>query len=80
MSNRMMSVLRQMGPKLLFRGAVLIMVLVGAGFLANHYKFEDILDYLDFSADELAEIDRHAKDADINLWAASAERAGPSRN
>ncbi|MCB1460737.1 MAG: VTT domain-containing protein [Nitratireductor sp.] len=51
MSNRMLSVLRQMGPKLLFRGAVLIAVLVGAGFLANHYKFKDILDYLDFSAD-----------------------------
>jgi L-glyceraldehyde 3-phosphate reductase len=27
----------------------------------------------------LAEIDRYAKDADINLWAASAERAGPTR-
>ena len=33
-----------------------------------------------FSADELAEIDRYAKDADINLWARSAEREGPPRN
>ena len=34
---------------------------------------------LDFTAAELAEIDRHAQDANINLWAASAERQGPSR-
>ena len=34
---------------------------------------------LDFSADELAEIDRHARDANVNLWAASAERKGPAR-
>ena len=29
------------------------------------------LDRLDFTADELAEIDRHATESDINLWAAS---------
>ncbi len=34
---------------------------------------------LDFGDDELAAIDAHAKDANINLWAASAERSGPSR-
>ena len=34
---------------------------------------------LDFSADELAAIDRYAKDAGVNLWAASAERKGPAR-
>ena len=33
----------------------------------------------DFTKEELAEIDTHARDADINLWAASAERKGPSR-
>ena len=32
------------------------------------------LDNLDFSDDELAEIDRHAVDAGINLWAASSEK------
>jgi L-glyceraldehyde 3-phosphate reductase len=31
------------------------------------------LDRLDFTADELAEIDRYAVDAGINLWARSAE-------
>ncbi|MGN6583051.1 MAG: L-glyceraldehyde 3-phosphate reductase, partial [Rhizobiaceae bacterium] len=35
---------------------------------------------LDFTEDELAEIDRYAREADINIWAASAERKGPSRN
>ncbi len=34
----------------------------------------------DFSDTELAEIDVHAREADINLWAASAERKGPARN
>ena len=33
----------------------------------------------DFSDDELAEIDRYARDAGVNLWAASSERDGPSR-
>ena len=30
------------------------------------------LERLDFSADELAEIDRHAVEAGINLWAESS--------
>ncbi|MEZ5805397.1 MAG: L-glyceraldehyde 3-phosphate reductase [Rhizobiaceae bacterium] len=33
----------------------------------------------DFSDAELADIDKYARDADINLWAASAERKGPAR-
>ena len=33
----------------------------------------------DFSDAELAEIDQYAREADINLWAASAERKGPAR-
>jgi L-glyceraldehyde 3-phosphate reductase len=33
----------------------------------------------DFSDAELAEIDTYAREADINLWAASAERKGPPR-
>jgi hypothetical protein len=31
------------------------------------------LDRLDFSAEELEEIDRHAVDSGINLWAESSE-------
>ncbi|TGT16769.1 hypothetical protein EN815_36165, partial [Mesorhizobium sp. M4B.F.Ca.ET.172.01.1.1] len=34
---------------------------------------------LDFSDAELAEIDTYARESDINLWAASAERKGPPR-
>lgn len=34
---------------------------------------------LEFSPSELAEIDAHARDADINLWARSSEREGPAR-
>jgi L-glyceraldehyde 3-phosphate reductase len=34
---------------------------------------------LEFSDSELAEIDTYARDANINLWARSAEREGPTR-
>jgi L-glyceraldehyde 3-phosphate reductase len=37
------------------------------------------LDNLEFTEAELSEIDGYARDADINLWAASAEREGPKR-
>ena len=37
------------------------------------------LENLDFTDAELAEIDTYANDANINLWAASAERRGPAR-
>ena len=39
----------------------------------------EALDNREFDAEELAEIDRYAREADINLWAASAERKGPAR-
>lgn len=38
------------------------------------------LDHPDFTNAELAEIDKYAKDANINIWAKSAERKGPARN
>jgi Predicted oxidoreductases (related to aryl-alcohol dehydrogenases) len=34
---------------------------------------------LAFSSEELAEIDRHAVEGGVNIWAASSERPGPSR-
>ena len=34
---------------------------------------------LDFTQEELERIDAHSGGADVNLWAASAERKGPSR-
>ena len=37
------------------------------------------IDNLDFTEAELEEIRETTREADINLWAASAERKGPSR-
>jgi uncharacterized membrane protein YdjX (TVP38/TMEM64 family) len=49
MSNRFVSVLRQIGPKLLLRGAIMMAVLICAGVLMEHYKFQEIVDYFRFS-------------------------------
>jgi len=47
--------------------------LIGASSVEQLEANVAALDRLDFSAEELAEIDRYATDADINLWAASSE-------
>jgi L-glyceraldehyde 3-phosphate reductase len=47
--------------------------LVGASSVAQLEANVGALDRLDFSADELAEIDRHATDSGINLWAGSSD-------
>ncbi|TMD66513.1 MAG: L-glyceraldehyde 3-phosphate reductase [Chloroflexi bacterium] len=47
--------------------------LVGASSVAQLEQNVAALDHLDFSPDELKEIDRYATDAGINLWAASSE-------
>ena len=46
--------------------------LIGASSVEQLEMNVAALDRLDFTADELAEIDRHATDSDINLWAASS--------
>jgi L-glyceraldehyde 3-phosphate reductase len=46
--------------------------LLGASSVAQLEDNVAALDRLDFTADELAEIDRHATDAGINLWAESS--------
>jgi len=46
--------------------------LVGASSVAQLEQNVGALDKPDFSADELREIDRHATDSGINLWAASS--------
>lgn len=51
MSNRLLSVARQIGPKLFVRGIVLIAVLAGVGYLANAVGFEDLLKTYSFSDD-----------------------------
>jgi L-glyceraldehyde 3-phosphate reductase len=47
--------------------------LIGASSVAQLEANVAALDKLDLSEDELAEIDRYATDADLNLWAASSE-------
>jgi L-glyceraldehyde 3-phosphate reductase len=46
--------------------------LVGASSVEQLEANVAALDRLDFTADELAEIDRHAVDSGINIWAASS--------
>jgi L-glyceraldehyde 3-phosphate reductase len=47
--------------------------LIGASSVRQLEENVRALDRLDFTPDELAEIDRHATDSALNLWAASAE-------
>ena len=47
--------------------------LIGASSVAQLEANVAALDKLDLSEDELAEIDRYATDADLNLWATSSE-------
>ena len=46
--------------------------LIGASSVEQLEENVAALDRLDFTADELAEIDRHATDSGINIWAASS--------
>jgi L-glyceraldehyde 3-phosphate reductase len=71
--------LAQMAIAWVLRGGRVTTALIGA---SRPEQVEDCVGALanpDFSTEELAEIDRHAREADINLWAASAERKGPAR-
>ena len=71
--------LAQMALAWVLRGGRVTTALIGA---SRPEQVEDCVGALknpDFSAEELAEIDVYAKDADVNLWAASAERKGPAR-
>jgi L-glyceraldehyde 3-phosphate reductase len=42
--------------------------LIGASSVEQLEENVGALDRLDFSADELAEIDRHAVDSGVNIW------------
>ena len=47
--------------------------LIGASSVAQLEDNIAALEHLDFTSEELAEIDRHASDSAINIWAASSE-------
>ncbi|MGR6469127.1 L-glyceraldehyde 3-phosphate reductase [Rhizobium sp. PAMB 3182] len=71
--------LAQMAIAWVLREGRITTALIGASRASQVEDCVKSLDNPDFTAEELAEIDRHAREADINLWAASAERKGPQR-
>ncbi len=71
--------LAQMAIAWVLRGGRVTSALIGASRVSQVEDCVGALARLDFSAEELAEIDRYATEADINLWARSAEREGPPR-
>jgi L-glyceraldehyde 3-phosphate reductase len=65
--------LAQMALAWVLRDERVTSALIGASSVAQLEENVAALDRLDFTPDELAEIDRHATDSAINLWAASSE-------
>lgn len=71
--------LAQIAIAWVLRGGSVTSALVGASRPEQVEDSVRALRRLDFTDAELAEIDAYAREADINLWAASAERKGPKR-
>ncbi|OJJ10315.1 L-glyceraldehyde 3-phosphate reductase [Alphaproteobacteria bacterium AO1-B] len=71
--------LAQMALAWVLRGGRVTTALIGASRAAQVIDCVGALNNLEFTEAELQEIDATAKDANINLWAASSEREGPSR-
>ena len=71
--------LAQMALAWVLRGGRVTSALIGASRVEQIEDCVGALENLEFSEAELAEIDTYARDADINLWAASSEREGPGR-
>ena len=71
--------LAQMALAWVLRRGRVTSALIGASRPEQVEDCVGALKVLDFSDAELAEIDGYAREADINLWAASSERAGPAR-
>jgi L-glyceraldehyde 3-phosphate reductase len=64
--------LAQMALAWVLRDPRVTSALIGVSSVSQLEANVRALDTLDFTADELAEIDRHATDSGINLWAASS--------
>jgi len=71
--------LAQMAIAWVLRGGRVTSALIGASRPEQIVDSVAALKNTEFSAEELSEIDRYAVDGGLNLWAASAEREGPSR-
>ena len=71
--------LAQMAIAWVLRGGRVTSALIGASKSQQIIDCVAALEKSDFTKAELAEIDKYALEANVNLWAASAERAGPPR-
>jgi L-glyceraldehyde 3-phosphate reductase len=71
--------LAQMAIAWVLRGGRVTTALIGASRPEQVEDCVRALDNSEFHSEELAEIDRYAREGNINLWAASAERPGPQR-
>jgi len=65
--------LAQMAIAWVLRKAVVTSALIGASRWTQIDECLHALDNLSFSAEELAQIDRHAVEGELNIWAASSE-------
>ena len=65
--------LAQMALAWVLRDDRVTSALVGASSVEQLEQNVGALERLDFSADELEEIDRYATESDVNIWAASSE-------
>lgn len=72
--------LAQMALAWVLRGGRVTSALVGASRPEQIVDCVGTLANLAFTPEELAKLERLAVDLNVNLWAASAERPGPSRN
>jgi L-glyceraldehyde 3-phosphate reductase len=64
--------LAQMAVAWVLRHRVVTSALVGASSVDQLDEIVGALDNLDFAAEELAEIDRYATEADVNIWSRSS--------
>jgi L-glyceraldehyde 3-phosphate reductase len=71
--------LAQMALAWVLRGGRVTSALIGASRPGQVVDCVEALNNIAFSPEELASIDRYAVEGGVNLWAASAERAGPQR-
>ena len=71
--------LAQMAIAWVLRGNQVTSALIGASRPEQVADCAAAVQNLEFSAEELANIDKYAKDANVNLWAASSEASGPHR-
>jgi L-glyceraldehyde 3-phosphate reductase len=71
--------LAQMALAWVLRGGRVTSALIGASRPEQIVDCVGALQNLSFTADELKEIDQHAIEGGLNIWAASAEREGPVR-